>query len=227
MVDAWEPTTQVLNLARKTARRVHRSCYGLIDYEDLVATGYQWLASHKSKVIKWEEDPGGRKAIEKSMYRAMQKAVALERVARTGCATNDIFYYSPVIVEEVLPLVWSVDDRVADSAPDTGTERRGKSMPSERGDRRAVMADVLRAVERLPEDLRKLLESKYNANLSSIEIGRMLGVSDDTVDRRIKAAVMSIVDILGGESPWKKRKRLSSAGAQAEARATYEGGAVA
>lgn len=221
--DTWEVPDRALKAVRAVARRIAVSTRGVMDHDELVSVGYEWIARHKAKTLEWSQEPGGYLALSKSLYRAMQRAVQVERLARTGAEPQDLFYYSPGLVEEALPLLWGdrtfTQETVEDDAP-----RRRKSQPNEGNNQAALIADLDRAVGRLPGDLVAMLQARYVSELTFVEIGRIYGLSEQAVTRRLAAAVQSIVDLLGGESPHRRRPRLSNAGAQAEVRNMYEGG---
>ena len=200
-------------------------CRGLIEYPDLVALGYSWIAKHPDKVVAWcdkEEHPSGWKALGKSMLRHMNREIAKERAKRSGGRTDDAFYYTPGLIQDTLPDVWDIEDRLPTEAAPSDTPK-GKSMPSEGGNRAAVLADVASAVQRLHVDERNLLQARFYAGLSIGEIARMYSVSEDTIERRLRLTVQSVNDYLGGESPWRKRKSKSNAAAIAETRSQWEG----
>ena len=96
-------------------------------------------------------------------------------------------------------------------------------MPSEGMNREAAMADVEKAVSRLAIEERKLLQARFYSNLTVPEIAKMYGISEDTVSRRFANTIRTVCDLLGGETPW-KGKRRSNAAAQAETRSGYEEG---
>lgn len=216
-----------LKQARKAARRAHQQCRGLIEYDDLVSIGYEWIAKHQGKVIEWsdkETNPAGWKALGKSMLRAMNREVAKERARRTGSSTQDAFYYTPAIIVEVLPDLWDQQDRAPSSGGTQSDAPRGKSQPNEGMNREAVLADVSLAVSRLATEEQSLLQARFYANLTIKEIANMYDISEDTVSRRLTNTVRTVNDLLGGESPWKRRKAKSNAAALAETRTQWEGG---
>jgi RNA polymerase sigma factor (sigma-70 family) len=214
-----------LREARRAAQRAHKQCNGLIDYDELVSFGYEWIAKHPQQAVEWcdkDAHPGGWKALGKSMLRYMNRQVSKERAYRNGGSTSDQFYYSPGLIAEILPDIWDEHDRTPGGQAPSDTPR-GKSMPSEGMNREAAMADVLKAVGRLADEETKLLQARFYANLTLPEIAKMYGVSEDTVSRRLANTIRTVGDLLGGEQPW-KTKRRSNAAAQAETRSGYEEG---
>ena len=227
-VEQWEVPELALKQARKAAHRAHRQCRGLIDYDDLVGIGYQWIAKHPEKTLEWcdkEQHPAGWKALGLSMLRYMNREIAKERAKRTGGSTADNFYYTPAIIEAALPDVWDLDDRLpTQTAADDGDTRRGRSQPNEGMNREAVLADITQAVSRLAIEERNLLQAKFYSNLTVGEIAKLYGISEDTVTRRVNNTIRTVNDLLGGESPWKRRRKSrTTAAALAETRSQWEG----
>lgn len=222
----WDAPEEALRQARKTAHRAHQQCRGYLDYEDLVSVGYEWIARHKGKTLEWcdrEKHPSGWKALGVSMLRYMNRAVAKERAARTGGSTEDAFYYSPAVIEELLPVLWDVEDRRPSQVATEPDAPKRKQLPGEGMNREASLSDVSRAVQCLAEEEKALLQSRYFANLTLAEIARMRGVSEDTVTRHLRNTIRTMNDYLGGESPWRRRRSRSNAAAQAETRNQWEG----
>lgn len=224
--EAWDAPQVALRESKKAAKRAHQQCRGLISYEDLLSIGYLWIAKHKDKTLEWcDKDlhPLGWKALSKSMLRAMNKEVAKERVRRTGADSTDAFYYTPGIIEEVLPDIWEYEDRVLTASHREPDAPRGKMLPGEGGNREAILADISKAVSRLAVEEQSILQAKYVSGLTNVGIGKVHGISDDTVERRLHNITRSIIDYLGGESPWRTRRPRSNAAAQAETRNQWEG----
>lgn len=225
MPGEWEVPEIALKQARRSARRVHQSCRGLLEYDELVSIGYMWIAAHKDKVLEWsnkDEHPMGWKAMSKSILRAMSREVAKERVRRNS-GVDDTFYYTPALIEEVLPDVWDVEDRVLTASQAEPETPRGKMLPGEGGNREAVIADVSKAVGRLNDQERSILQARFFTGLTIREIAKMHGVSEDTVERRLRNITTTVMDYLGGESPWRTRRPRSNAAALAETSSQWEG----
>lgn len=221
MPEVVEVPPAAMKAARSVARRVQYSARGLIEYEDLVSIGYEWLVKHPDKVEDWCEGGGvGWRMLRTSLQRAMGRAVARERKRRIGEGAQDQTYYSPGMVEELLPHVWDLHARTA--APVTDGERRGRQSPSEGGNHMTALADVTHAISRMPADAASMLHARYVEGLTYDEIGGMFGVTGQVAARRLDRYLHTIVDLLGGERPWPRRSR-SRAAARATTDNDYEG----
>jgi RNA polymerase sigma-70 factor (ECF subfamily) len=60
---------------------------------------------------------------------------------------------------------------------------------------------VQEALQTLPEDQREAVSLKVWGDMSWLEIGRMLGVSDDTASRLFARGLKAIAPMLKGVSP--------------------------
>lgn len=217
-----ESMVTALRASKAVARRVSNSARGLLDIDDLTQIGFVWALENESKVHDYLEDEriGALKA---QMYRTMQRAVAKERASSTGCATEDIFYYTVPLIEELLTEVWEDADRAMSGALADG-QPLGKGPINEGNNRAAHVIDILRALSRLPEDTRSLLRQRYQVGLEWEEIGSLHGLSAEAAKKRVRRSLVTMLDLLGGESPWKGRRPTGNAHAQAITANTYDGG---
>ncbi|MBP5165634.1 MAG: sigma-70 family RNA polymerase sigma factor [Oscillospiraceae bacterium] len=55
------------------------------------------------------------------------------------------------------------------------------------------------ALERLPEDLREIVVLRYVCGISAADIGKVMGISRFSVNRRLKAGLAALKGLLGGE----------------------------
>ena len=79
--------------ARIGARRSWRVNNRFVELDDLIGEAYVWLAANQKKLDDWrEKGMHGENMVRLSCYRACQKFVAKERMARTGCERDDLFY---------------------------------------------------------------------------------------------------------------------------------------
>lgn len=215
-LDDWQVTT--LRAAKSVARRLRHSSRGITDLDDLVYTAFTWALENENKV-KFYIDEERVGLLKTRLYRVMQKSLAKERAAVTGASTHDAFYYTASAVEEILTSAWD--------APSMASQSDGlpaaKGLANEGGNREAMRVDVLRALTLLPDDLILMLRQRYQMNLTYDEIGSLHELKGDTARKRTERAVITMLDLLGGSSPWAKRRSRSNAAAQAETSADYGG----
>ena len=57
------------------------------------------------------------------------------------------------------------------------------------------------ALDKLPDELREIVVMRYISDLSAADIGKIVGISRFSVNRRLKEGLALLKKILGGESP--------------------------
>lgn len=200
-------TEKELRLARQGARSAARSGRGIVPFDDLVGVANMWLATHTEKVAQWkEEGKHGENKLRRACMMAGLTVVARERRIQNGLMRGDAFYYSKAMIEDVLPMVFDPDDWTASQVPDTDTVRRGGGDPAEGGNTLATVMDVRRALDSLNDEDRTLLELLYADHLSYEVTGATLGLHERTVRRKAERAIERMVEALGGEYPWDRRR---------------------
>lgn len=194
-------------IIHRAARRIMVSSRGLVELDDLVAEVYLWMVKHPAKMEGFldPKDRGACRVFDKIAYRRMQDYVLRERTAKTGGKASDQYFYHVGMVEELLPDVWNVNDRLFATVDDRATGmKRGRTIPSEGNSRAAMLADVQAAVNRLPEHEQELLRMRFydgNGGMTLRELAAMLDISEAQASRRMSRLVDKVVDHLGGESP--------------------------
>ena len=56
------------------------------------------------------------------------------------------------------------------------------------------------ALDRLPDELREIVVMRYVSEMSAADIGKVMGMSRFSVNRRIKEGLGSLRQLLGGEN---------------------------
>lgn len=195
---------RVLRIARSAARRVTRIHNGVVRFDDVLSECYVWLVKHQAKVDQWlEEGRRGQQRLSKSLYRAGQRWAMRERARVTGSLQSDHYFYTPAVVESLLPQVWGYDEwSYGQAVPDGTTVRRAKA-PSEGNDRLAMLVDVKWAVAGLSEEDQLLLRDRYEDGGLDIQvIAATYGVNEKTIRNRLARVLGRLCDRLGGEPPW-------------------------
>ena len=179
---------------RKAATYTHRRYrhYG-VEADDVTQELYVWLyGPGEVKVRRWlAADPQQTTRIYRSL---LDKALAYaerEKASRVGYETDDVHWYSPTLVEGLIPLAL---DSTFDGKPPLEGESSGRrtASASEGGDYLAMVADVRRALDRCGEWVR----------LTFLNCEPGAGGWDE--------AVRVVVNFLGGESPYRERRRAVS-----------------
>lgn len=212
---------RALRKARSVAKRVTRMHNGVVEFDDILSECFVWMVKNADKVQQWvDEGQPGMGRLNTALYRAAQRYSLRERARRSGTQQSDHYFYTPAVIEALLPGLWDYDDWSYQSAVHDGSPRKPKA-PSEGNDRLAMMVDLKWAVAGLPAEEQQLLRDRYEA--SGMELS-MLAYRNDMTEKgmrlKLNRIITKLCDRLGGEPPWYTggRKAKSNARAQSETR---------
>jgi DNA-directed RNA polymerase specialized sigma24 family protein len=182
-----------------------------MDLGDLINEAVLWALTHEKKLLMWREK--GKHGENLLRFSAKQHCLSLigkERRRIYVLEKDDIAYYTPAIVREVLPDIFDIDDWLSGSTNDQ--ERvSGTSRPSEGNTRLATVVDVKSGFESLSDDDKALLTDLYaDGGVTHQVLAATLEVAEKTIQRREQRAVQRLVDKLGGELPWWDMKGISA-----------------
>lgn len=216
-LEDWQITS--LRAAKSVSRRLRHSSRGITDLDDLVYTAFTWALENEKQVKNYvDEERIG--ALKTRLYRIMQKSLARDRAAHTGGRPSDSFYYTTGVIEEILSGIW---DEPCIEAPVLDGQPSAKGLANEGNNGAAMRIDVLRVLSRLPDDLILILRQRYQMRLTFEEIGALHDLKPDTARKRLERSVVTMLDLLGGPTPWNHSRRKRNAQAQAETSSNYEG----
>lgn len=217
---------RVLRACSRAARKVIVVNRRYVEYGDVLHELYVWVAANYDYVQRWKEQgTHGMNKLFVALYREGHGFVARERVRRTGCQPGDFYYYTPAVLEELLPDVWEYEAWDSSGSSEDPTMPRGKSKPSEKGDRRAMMIDIAYSVTTLEVEEQRFLRARYTEpTLTWDELGKRFEITGEAARKRNERLLEKMVDRLGGEPPvWRNSRRArSNASAQAELHARGE-----
>jgi len=181
--------------AWKVGRQYDRWGFGVEDasqemlcwaYGDGAARIRRWLGGEPQQIARlhWALVDVGRAVGEK------------EKAARCGYSTDDVQWYSPSLVEGLMPLVLDETYDGIDGAGEADGKRQ-KRMPNEGGDLLAYIVDIRRAIALCKDWVYETL------------IGSAPGAAG------WDEAIQEVLNRLGGETPFVGRRRvMSNAAAQ-------------
>lgn len=218
-------TPKVLRIASNSANKVVKQARYAIDYDDVVSECWQWIAENKKIVSDWVNEGGrhGQNKLALSLYRVGRKYAIKERAERTGLQVSDYYWYTTAVVEEILPDIFDYEDWFT-SGNDQTEKVKGKSQPSEGGNRTAMLIDVATAYRSLSEDDQAFLRDRYGEGGVDVSVlASRYEVTQDAIRKKINRILEKMVDRLGGEPPfWQAgRKAKSNAHAQHDNREDY------
>ena len=194
-----EPWEYVVNAV---ASEYHKK-FTMVELADIKQSLYQWFLEHPNKLDEWEAI--GEKDAKNLIYRSLRND-ALDycqkwKAKSIGYQTEDLYYYEPVVVENVLPLVLRGEYGVAHKLNLGGPGR--PSAPSEGGNLQILMFEVDSAYWKLSKEDKKLLFYRYAESLDFKEIADYLQLgSEDAARMRHNRAIKRLVNKLGGYKPY-------------------------
>lgn len=207
-----ELTDRELQIITQGATNAHKAQREFVPLPDLINEGVLWCLEHPKKVELWrEKGKYGENLLRHSVKQKCLSHVAKERRRVYRLERDDIAYYNPAVVREILPDIFDIDDWMTSSTASDMDKVSGLSRPSEGNNRLAAIVDVKSGFESLSDDDKTLLSELYaDGGLSHQVLAATLEVTERTVQRREERAIQRLVDRLGGEVPWWDAKGRSA-----------------
>lgn len=199
-----ELTDRELQVITQGASNAHKAQREFIPLPDLVNEGVMWALTHPKKVLMWR-DKGkyGTNLLRHSVKQACLSLVAKERRRIYKLERDDISYYTPALVREILPDIFNPEDWYSSSQSEMTDRVGGLSRPSEGNNRLAVLMDVSSAFASLSDTDQALLRDLHADGGMPVQVVAVtFDVNEKTIRRREQRALQRLVDRLGGEPPW-------------------------
>lgn len=187
----------VVSVAAEYAKK-----FEMCELEDIKQVLYIWFVKHPNKLDNWEAI--GPKDAKNLIYRSLRNE-ALDycqywKSKSLGYEVQDLFYYTPEMIENLLPAVLR-DDVGALPVITLGTIH-GSSTPAESGNLATMMAEISKGYNRLNEDDKKVLFMRFalSAGFDEIKTAMALG-TEDASRMRVKRAIKHLIVKSGGYRP--------------------------
>lgn len=219
-----EPTITSIAYRFRNGKR-----YG-IEVEDMAQEFRLWCWDRLGIITEWfdEDERVGTRRLTAALVNRGRDILTQAKAETVGYATEDLVYYT---LGELEVLLESVFDREAwNSPPSSEDGGRSNKSPAEGGNWIATLADVSRAITRLPLDDAAILRNFYEQQLTNGEIAHRMGSTHQKVSYYKGRALTRLQRILGGEKPRtneydpsKGRHAVSNAQARAVTRSSYLG----
>lgn len=199
--DRIKPWENVISSVASEYRRKYDMC----DLSDIKQELYGWFVSHPNKLDEWETI--GHKDAKNLIYRSLRNE-ALDYCQRwkaksLGYEVDDLFYYTPGMIENLLPAVLRGDSTLL---PVVTLDRvSGSSAPAESGNLNTMIAEVQLGYARLNEDDKKVLMMRFGLSFDYKEIQSQMGLNTDSATRmRVKRAIKHLLVKSGGYKNFKE-----------------------
>lgn len=189
------------------ARQLRSKYYGYVDLEDIRAELYLKLVMLQRNIEEWREDHSPQTAdriLARSLRNHGEKYCRREKAEYCGYSVDDEFFYSITMIADIIQLYFDPEYMMPGSIP-LGQTSSGKPA-SEGGNLMAMVADVGRAYEQMPERDRYLLREVYGGDMPVRESIAFLalewGCTHGAADKRIRRVLGRLRKNLGGPRPW-------------------------
>ena len=187
----------VVSVSAEYARR-----FEMCELGDIKQILYTWFLKHPNKLDNWEAI--GIKDAKNLIYRSLRNE-ALDycqhwKAKSAGYEVSDLFYYTPEMIENLLPSV--LRDDVGVMPVITLGTIHGSSAPAESGNLATMMAEISKGYEGLNENDKKVLFMRFALSSGFDEIKTALALgSDDASRARVKRAIKHLIVKSGGYKP--------------------------
>jgi DNA-directed RNA polymerase specialized sigma24 family protein len=176
----------------------------MCDLEDIKQNLYEWFLTHPNKLNEWESI--GNRDAKNLIYRSLRNH-ALDycqywKARALGYEVEDLFFYTPEMVETLLPAVLLQSVEVL---PQLNLGQTGKStLISESGNGAVMLAEIAKVCVGLSEEDRQALHLRFALGYEYPEIVKVLELNtEDAARQRVRRAVKRIINKLGGYKPYK------------------------
>lgn|ERR1019366_3386312 len=190
-------------IVSSVSREYHRK-FDMCDVPDIRQALYEWFLEHPNKLANWESL--SVKETKNLIYRSLRNQAfdyCQEWKSKTlGYEKDDNFYYTPEMVESLLPQILRDEDIERLPIVNLGKTGGGRGAPAESGNINTMIADVKKCYERLKQDDKKAIFMRFALSFGFAEIASQMGLqSEDAARMRVKRAVKNIVLGTGGFKP--------------------------
>lgn len=196
-IKPWE------HVIASVAREYHRK-FDMCDTADIKQSLYEWFLEHPNKLASWEIL--SKKETKNLIYRSLRNQAfdyCQSWKAKTlGYQSDDLFYYTPEMVENLLPTM--LRDEELDRLPvlNLGKAGGGHGTPAESGNMDTMISDISRGYNALNKDDKRAVFMRFALSFPFAEIAEQMELNtEDAARMRVKRAVKHIVVKIGAFKP--------------------------
>lgn len=200
---AWESIEPYEYIISSVSREYHRK-FEICDANDIKQSLYEWFLAHPNQLANWQVLGG--KEVKNLVYRSLRNQAfdyCQEWKAKTlGYEKDDLFYYTPEMVENLLPQI--LRDEGVERLPvlNLGKTGGGNGAPAESGNMNTMIADIAKGYKRLKVEDKKAVFMRFALAFGFAEIADQMGLAtEDAARMRVKRAVKHLVVLSGGFKP--------------------------
>jgi DNA-directed RNA polymerase specialized sigma24 family protein len=207
MVEEEKWIEEVTNIATTVAYTITRNYKGFAEVDDVKQELLEWSLKRQDKIQEWlspqldrKEYKIGIKRLARTFNRMADRYCRKEKAKKLGYSVYDEVFYSPALVEQLLPLAFNSEIETKD--PNSEFVSGGGGDPATAGSFLASMYDVRTALGKLSIESYSMVRMRYEDGVTLADMVPLFNQSDSTISRKINTAIKQISKELGGESPW-------------------------
>jgi hypothetical protein len=203
--DKW--VQEVATVAQTVAYTITRNYKGFAEVDDVKQELLEWSLRRADKIQEWlspdlprQEYKLGVKRLAKTFNRMADRYCRKEKAKKLGYSIHDEAFYSPALVEQLLPFAFNNNIETKD--PNSEFVSNGGGDPATGGSFLASMYDIRIALRKLTIESYEMVRMRYEDNVILADMVTYFNQSDSTISRKINTAIKQMSKELGGESPW-------------------------
>lgn len=199
----WNRIVPWQNVINSVSSEYHKK-FDMCDLDDIRQELYGWFLAHPNKLDEWEAI--SMKDAKNLIYRSLRNE-ALDycqkwKAKSLGYETEDLFYYTPEMIENLLPAVLRGDLAVLPTLK-LGMPQ-GTSAPAESGNLNTMIAEVQLGYNKLNEEDKKILFMRFALSFEYPEIQAQMELGSEVNTRkRLKRAIKRLIQRSGGYKPYR------------------------
>jgi len=177
--------------------------YQMVEANDIAQELWLWFVSHTAKYKEWSEleQKDRDKLIAKSLRNAALKYCQYEKAKKSGYDISDLYYYDVSVVEAFLPSIISESYEIPTKIKDLNF-KPSKGEISDGMNWLSLRSDIASAFYKLTEIKQNILRLRFSNELAEwSDLAKDWGTSPDGARMKVKRALSSLVNNLGGWRP--------------------------
>ncbi len=203
-IKPWEYL--ISNVAREYARK-----FEMVDQPDIKQALYEWFLTHPNKLDTWEAI--GAKDAKNLIYRSLRNQALdycqLWKAKSGGYDVSDLFYYTPEMVEALLPsAILGIDNEVV---PKLNLAKTSKpSVSAESGNLVTMLAEISNGYKFVSDEDKAILHLRFVLSYDYPDITKAMQLNTDEAARqRVRRAVRRLINRIGGYKPFRDEDEVS------------------
>lgn len=198
----WERIEPWDYIVNNVSAEYHKH-YPMCELDDIKQNLYEWFLTHPNKLDEWEAI--GKRDAKNLIYRSLRNH-ALDycqywKARALGYEVEDLFFYTPEMVEMLLPAVLLESKEVLPQL-NLGNTRSG-SLVSEGNNVLVMLAEIAKVCVGLSDEDKQVLHLRFALGFEYPEIVNTLQLNtEDAARQRVRRAVKRIINRLGGYKPY-------------------------